>query len=869
VVARHDNHGYYPVSLSFSINQSNSATANSFRFGDHVSLDNSSSVAVAPGSEQEQEQTLLNFSDDSITHQHRSEATRFRDRLKQRSLSQRERIQERQQQAEPPLISGVAAGSQHHRTEEFSLDNLLKTQRISPIGIRAVSESQSSSPYSSLASLSASPHREQQQQQEQEQKQVLEQGRERDVSSPSLSLEEIMRDIENISSPTRPLSDPDYSFEISPSRHSHSSSSSSSPSSRWDSRGDRGRGVREPRISLISHQQSFNDSSFPLRTRLFSIDVNQSTSLLHTSASSVSGDEESDSLTFLRASSHSTAHESLSLQERSRDGNRDGDGDGIFSEGSHLSTHSLHSSSSLFRRDALVPSADAAALSGPSDRTIGVASSQSTNSSFLFLGLGEHFSAEPPPPPVSGLDPLSSSSGLSLERAPELMAPVAQWSIADSDSGESLSFGINDHLHSRHSQSQGQLQSPTHSNLHTINLSFEQKYGLQSLPADDSSDDEAPTHSHFPQPTLQLGPHSAETETETADPAEELRRVIPSCEATGSSQNFMEHSSSPLSSSSSTSSSLSIPSFAILTKQHSTQGAPTAFPSEPYAPSKSVWSPKQQHRNKGNFNSNSTGRGESESRPSASVSAVLSHSMLSFNSNLSSDPPLSHSPSPSQSLNSLPLLPSQVTATHTSAATTTISSRLSLQRFESQRQTSASVSVSREHSTFFRDSTEEFESWLEGEAWRPHHGFDSAETETQRATITAVAVGKDIRDPVSSRPAMFSESSVKMNFSSGPDSSSSSSSKKTTAMEKEQEIERTVTVSASASMMQMSFFSSSSESLSSSYLQTPHSSAPAPDRALSFPLSPSSESSGSIGIFFNTSQSPELEGLPTEFLLGR
>jgi hypothetical protein len=786
VVARHD-HGPSPASL----------TTNSFRFGDHIFLDSTSSstgtlelenlVQHHSGRSADLEQlpnngnfstedlgseptqpTLLNFSDDSITH--RSEANRVRDRLKQRHLSQRERFQESGEQfalhqpepVHPPTPAESSSGGARS-IEELSLDDLLKTQRISPIGIRAISESSSRPP-----SSSPTPHWQRE-------------DHHNHATSPSLSLAEILQEIENISSPTRPLSDPYDSFEVSPARHSssppHSLSSPFLRSPSW------GGGGQEPRFSVTS---SHHDSNFgDIRTRLFSIDVSQqqSLSLPHISSSSSSSDEnESGSLTFLRESSDHP-HQDLS----------------VFSVGSRLSTHSLHTS---LGNDAMDGS-----LSRPSDRSIGVASSQSTNSSFLFLGVGEPSSFPDPGtdqsgskqtashlrPSLSRLSPPSSSASTqSLGHSKDL---PGDWTMR-SDSGEAILFGTNDH----------RLACQPH------NLSFEEKYGLRSLPADDSSDDEA----HPPQRA-------------SSSQAAGLRIVL-------------EDSSSPRS----TSSSLSIPSFAILTQHHSIDGTVAVLPetSSSYIPSKSVWSPKQSGRVENFFDLHT-----SRSRHPA----VLSHSLLSFNSNLSSDlsPSHSNSASPSQSLNasstSSALLPPSLALSQSHHPPSrrmeqTTSTHVTHHRFESHRQQTSHGSFS------FRDSTEEFESWLEGETWRPQ-------------AIPRVA--PTVTDPPGESSKL---SSVDLSFSSGSDSSKKAGE------------------GAASSSMRLSLFSSSSSSNSteaSHFLSLGgHIPAQRPTEttrgggsdphSLSFLLSPSSELDSRHGAEDSSGRnSSELEGLPTEFLLGR
>lgn len=640
--------------------------------------------------------------------------------MKQQHLSQRERFQDQKDQFSlfqtesmspppPPLTRS---------TEALSLDDLLRTQRISPIGVRAISES-------SFGGQEEDDHNH--------------------ATSTSLSLTEILQEIENISSPTRPLSSTNDSFEISPSRRSSSprSSSPSSPflRSQW--------GGPEPRILVSSHQTSFKDLNFgELRTRLFSIDASQeSFTLPHASSGSAS----SDSLTFLKESlNHQQTDSVFSSYSRLSEGGE------IFSEGSRLSTHTLETS--------LGNDASIGALYRPSDHSIGMASSQSTNSSILFLGVGEpsllpDLQKNDFSPTSSLLHPslplLSppSSSAQSLEQSKDLLGEYAR----RSDSDEGISFEtISSHR---------PRQSP--------NLSFQEKYGLQNLPVDDSSDDEA----HMGMKIL------------------------------------MENSSSQ-----STSSSLSIPSFK-LTKHNPIDGAVVALPeisSSSYFPSKSVWSPRQREKPENSLTSHPSKSNHHQN--------ILSHSMLSFNSSLSSNLSPSHSntASPSQSGNfqsglqptPLSLLPPSLTINQT------ITTQVTHQRVETHRQQTS-------HHSSFRDSTEEFESWLEGHL--PSAAIDPA--------------------PASSH--------VELNFSSG-----SESSEKAKAM-------------VASSSMRLSFFSSSSESTEShAQRSTELTQRMGTNSHLSF-LSSSSESvfrsnmensSGSNRILFNDSSSQE--GLPTEYLLG-
>jgi hypothetical protein len=545
--------------------------------------------------------SLLDFSDENINS--KSESHQLRARMKERHTHQKERYQTTSESIDQHSFSRLDSTSPPRpgmgETDELSLDDLL---RISPIGTRDISET--SSPFSS-------PHRA---------VDALE-------TSRTLSLAEIIQEIENISTPPRSMSGRDF-FDMSLHQSLHPLPPPQSSS-------------RRPLSPLVTSSPPSPPPSPPSSQWIFetnhqspngSLRMNEVPSSHRTSQNSPSfgfGSEETDSLTFLRES-NTSAHHALSISSHSHfsqlhtvpvSGSRE-QAENISFEASLLSTHSLPSTS---WNDQRVQS-----ITASGDRGFASQSSQSTSSSsFLFLGVGENF----------------------LDEQQLVEQATFQRDLGNPSEGERrIPFGES-HLDSSESTVISLIDPYSHQQQpHT--LSFEEKYGLRVLPAEGSSDEE-----EFSQRSNRQGrPLTIEA--------------------------------SP----SSTSSSLSIPSFKIVPSFATLEG-PEPEGNRSFVPSKSVLSPRQQLQQRSD-----------EITTSRNPPLPISQSLLSFNSNLSSDLFQSHSSALSVSQSNeflsrprLPLPPSTVSSSvhHTG---------LLMNHQETSRRDIFSV----------RDSTEEFESWLEG-----------------------------------------------------------------------------------------------------------------------------------------------------------
>jgi hypothetical protein len=628
VIARHDLDG------SSSLNQSSggSSEKQKSRFESPFSI-------PSPDDQREDEKepqqfpsmghdmgSLLNFSDDNIQHQSQSQSIRAR--MKQRHTYQRERYQHSEfiehhnpRQLKTGSASPHSSPSSRPATDdlddtgELSLDDLL---RISPIGTRDISET--SSPYSS-------PHRP------------------ADTRDHSLSLAEIIHEIENIATPTRSMFGNDF-FETSPT---HLTSPSTSLHRQLPSYPPMVPSIPPSPPSSPSPSQWVDETSSQQSSKL-SLRINEGPSSQRASRDSRSfgfGSEETDSLTFLRESlgSSHVAHNTLSISSHSQlmqlhsatGSLMDGEGEeNIFFEESLLSMHSLPSASgSASRKDQWICSTSGSRASHSSQST--------SNSSFLFLGVGDQF--------IGSLG--------------EHEQTIVQQTVTNTftSTHASLPFGVSP-LDSSDSTVIS-LQNPNPQQQQRPQaVSFEEKYGLHVLPTDASSDDEEPSRpswrSHPPEshPPSSLFSH------------ERTMKVTSS-------------------SSSSTSSSLSIPSFKIVTSSNTLEGTDVQDLDSSFVPSRSTLSPRQQLQQQKSSLDQATA---SRNPP------LVSQSFLSFNSNLSSDLSESRSSalSPSQSYDfpSRPPIPPP-SAHHTGLLT---------DHRESLRRDLSSV----------RDSTEEFESWLEG-----------------------------------------------------------------------------------------------------------------------------------------------------------